>query len=94
MGMGSQRCVGSRCYFNRRPGYDTCAGHEEDVSGLVDIEALVVYVGRIGSEAWVQECGALIVPQVESDDVEGLGRSAQTLKRRPRRIRRLAREQS
>jgi hypothetical protein len=49
---------GGRCYFNKRPDHDTCAGHDpEQLDKGVDMEALGAYAKRVGLPQFLAECG-------------------------------------
>ena len=58
-----KRCTGQipgigtsvRCYFNKRPSHETCAGHAEGIE--IDLDALLTYEQKLGSQQWSIECG-------------------------------------
>lgn len=70
-----KRCTGTynglgRCYFNKRLGKDTCAGHEDPE--VFDAKALQAYTEQLGAERWNIECGAVPPPRRVARSLDNL----------------------
>lgn len=51
-----------RCIFNRVPGEDTCAGHQ-NYQLEIDMAAIAEREKMLGPRKWAIECGAIHAPR-------------------------------